>query len=57
MFFSDPVAAFSNIAHALRQLARLILLVWQDDAHNPWIGEFPAAPRARTVAGAVVGRA
>jgi SAM-dependent methyltransferase len=29
MFFADPVAAFTNIAAALRPGARLVLLVWQ----------------------------
>ena len=29
MFFSDPVAAFSNIARALRASGRLVVLVWQ----------------------------
>src|SRR3954449_8892078 len=29
MFFSDPAAAFANIAAALRPGARLVLLVWQ----------------------------
>src|SRR5215218_6695375 len=28
MFFSDPAAAFANIAAALRPEARLVLLVW-----------------------------
>ena len=29
MFFSDPGAAFANLAAALRPEARLVLLVWQ----------------------------
>jgi SAM-dependent methyltransferase len=36
MFFTDPVAAFTNIGHALRPAARLVLLVWQDRDHNEW---------------------
>jgi SAM-dependent methyltransferase len=36
MFFTDPVAAFANIGHALRPGARLVLLVWQDRARNEW---------------------
>jgi SAM-dependent methyltransferase len=36
MFFSDPVAAFSNIAGALRPNARLVLLVWQGRERNEW---------------------
>jgi predicted ester cyclase len=40
MFFGDLVAAFSNVAQALRRSGRLTPLVWQDDDHNPWVGEF-----------------
>ena len=36
MFFSDPVAAFSNIARALRVGGRLVLLVWQSRESNEW---------------------
>ncbi|HEV7707709.1 MAG TPA: class I SAM-dependent methyltransferase [Asanoa sp.] len=36
MFFADPVAAFTNIALALRTGARLVLLVWQDADGNEW---------------------
>jgi hypothetical protein len=36
MFFADPVAAFTNIGHALRPGARLVLLVWQDADRNEW---------------------
>lgn len=36
MFFSDPVAAFDNIARALRPGARLVLLVWQGRERNEW---------------------
>jgi SAM-dependent methyltransferase len=36
MFFSDPAAAFANIAAALRPEARLVLLVWQRLEHNEW---------------------
>jgi SAM-dependent methyltransferase len=43
MFFGEPTAAFSNIARAIRRSGRLTLLVWQDDDHNPWIGEFAGA--------------
>jgi SAM-dependent methyltransferase len=34
MFFDDPVAAFTNIAAALRRRGRLAFLCWQSDAHN-----------------------
>jgi SAM-dependent methyltransferase len=36
MFFTDPVAAFTNLGRALRPGARLILLVWQDYDRNEW---------------------
>jgi len=36
MFFSDPVAAFTNIAGALRPGARLVVLVWQRRDDNEW---------------------
>jgi SAM-dependent methyltransferase len=36
MFFSDPRAAFTNIAHALRSGARLVQMVWQDKRHQEW---------------------
>jgi SAM-dependent methyltransferase len=39
MFFSDPVAAFTNIARALRSAAPLTLLAWQAYSDNDWIGE------------------
>jgi len=37
MFFSDRVAAFTNIASALRPAGRIALLVWQATARNEWI--------------------
>jgi SAM-dependent methyltransferase len=43
MFFGDPVAAFSNIARALRPGGRLVLLVWQGLERNDWIGELREA--------------
>jgi len=36
MFFTDPVAAFTNIREALRPSARLVLMVWQDQDRNEW---------------------
>jgi SAM-dependent methyltransferase len=36
MFFSDPAAAFANIAAAVRPDARLVMLVWQRQEHNDW---------------------
>jgi SAM-dependent methyltransferase len=43
MFFSDPVAAFANIASALRPDGRLLLLVWQRRERNQWALEIDAA--------------
>jgi SAM-dependent methyltransferase len=36
MFFDDPVAAFANIAAALRPGGRLVMLVWQEHEMNEW---------------------
>jgi len=36
MFFSDPVAAFTNIGRALRPGARLVQLVWQSAERQEW---------------------
>lgn len=36
MFFADPVAAFANIARAMRPGARIVLLVWQSQDRNEW---------------------
>ncbi|MFJ6088174.1 class I SAM-dependent methyltransferase [Streptomyces sp. NPDC092369] len=51
MFFTDPVAAFTNIGRALRPAARLVLLVWQERDRNEWatairrsLTAVPAAP-------------
>jgi ubiquinone/menaquinone biosynthesis C-methylase UbiE len=43
MFFSDPAAAFANIAAALRPGARLVLLVWQRREDNEWMRVIDAA--------------
>ena len=43
MFFSDPAAAFANIAAALRPGARLVLLVWQRHDDNEWARAIDAA--------------
>jgi SAM-dependent methyltransferase len=43
MFFSDPAAAFANIAAALRPNARLVLLIWQRRQHNEWMRAINAA--------------
>jgi SAM-dependent methyltransferase len=36
MFFADPVAAFANIAQALRRDGRLVMMVWQAHERNEW---------------------
>jgi SAM-dependent methyltransferase len=36
MFFDDPVAAFANIAAALRPGGRLVMMVWQEHEQNEW---------------------
>lgn len=36
MFFTDPIAAFTNIARAMRPGARLVLMVWQGRERNEW---------------------
>lgn len=46
MFFGDPVAAFANIARALRRGGRLVLLTWQGLDLNEWIRELSTAMAA-----------
>jgi SAM-dependent methyltransferase len=43
MFFSDPAAAFGNVAAALRPEARLVLLTWQRREDNEWVRAIAAA--------------
>jgi len=43
MFFSDPGAAFANIAAAMRPEARLVVLVWQRLEDNEWALAIEAA--------------
>jgi SAM-dependent methyltransferase len=43
MFFSDPAAAFANVAAALRPGGRLVLLVWQRLDDNEWARAIDAA--------------
>lgn len=58
MFFTDPVAAFTNIGRAMRPEARLVLLVWQDANRNEWFtavrqalaGSNPPTPTASDAA-------
>ncbi len=37
MFFSDPVAAFSNLAAALRPGGRVSFICWRELMRNPWM--------------------
>jgi SAM-dependent methyltransferase len=37
MFFSDPVAAFANLARALHSGGRLAFVCWRALAENPWV--------------------
>ncbi len=37
MFFDDPVAAFTNVASALRPGGRLAFVCWQDLGRNEWL--------------------
>jgi SAM-dependent methyltransferase len=37
MFFNDAVAAFTNIAAALRPAGRLAVLTWQELSRNEWL--------------------
>ena len=46
MFFNDPVAAFTNLAGALRPGGRLHFASWAPLSENPWF----AIPRAAAVA-------
>ncbi len=36
MFFADPVAAFANLAAALRPGGRMAFVAWAGPEHNPW---------------------
>ncbi len=46
MFFGDLVAAFTNIARAVRPGGRLSLVTWQPLPQNEWIGALVAAMAA-----------
>lgn len=37
MFFGDPVAAFSNVARALRPAGGLAVLTWREPGRNEWL--------------------
>ena len=42
-FFADPMAAWTNIAGALRPDGRLAMLAWQPPAENEWISSIATA--------------
>lgn len=46
MFFSDPVAAFSNLRDALQRSGRLAFVCWQELERNPWAHRPLTAARA-----------
>jgi SAM-dependent methyltransferase len=51
MFFADPVAAFSNLARALKPGGRMALIAWQPPEGNEWISAILAAlARGRPIA-------
>ena len=39
MFFSDPVAAFTNIRKSLKPSGRLVFVCWRPLSQNPWMRE------------------
>ena len=39
MFFSDPVAAFTNIRESLKPSGRLVFVCWRPLSQNPWMRE------------------
>lgn len=49
MFFDDPVAALTNVARALRPGARVVFMVWQDQARNAWSTTIQAALSAQAM--------
>jgi SAM-dependent methyltransferase len=51
MFFTDPVAAFTNIGRALRPGARLVLLAWQTHERNEWSSAIHQTLAAGTATG------
>ena len=50
MFFTDPAAAFANIARAMRPGARLAWMVWQSQERNAWSGALRRALAPGTAA-------
>lgn len=46
MFFSDPVAAFTNIGRGLRRAGRAAFIAWQRFENNAWLTEISSAVAA-----------
>jgi SAM-dependent methyltransferase len=57
MFFSDPVAAFTNIGRALQPGARLVQLVWQASDRQEWTRAIRQALAGERTASAGPGQA
>ena len=57
MFFADPVAAFANIARAMRPDARLVFMVWQAQERNEWSTAIQRALAPENAASASAGAA
>lgn len=55
MFFSDPEAAFENVAHAIRTGGRLVMMVWQAHDYNEWAVAIDLALTGETCAPALAG--
>jgi len=43
MFFADPVAAFTNLAGAIRPGGRIAMVAWQGPDQNEWLREIRGA--------------
>jgi ubiquinone/menaquinone biosynthesis C-methylase UbiE len=56
MFFADPVAAFTNLAHASRRGARLVMMVWQSAERNEWATAIPEALTVSDLAASATAR-
>ena len=55
MFFSDPDAAFENVAHAIRTGGRLVMMVWQAHDRNEWATAIDLAVTGESRASALAG--